>query len=122
MDGRGSDELLGAGRDALAAADWPAARVAFEAALDLDPSSGEALDELSEVANFERDYETSINLKERAFAAYREAGAQVEAADAARWLAFVHATYHGNYSVAAGWLGRGRRCSTGSTSAPPTAG
>jgi hypothetical protein len=30
----------------------------------------------------------------------------VEAADTARWLAFLHGTFHGNFSVASGWMGR----------------
>jgi DNA-binding CsgD family transcriptional regulator len=101
----GAEALLREGSDALIAADWDAARAAFERALEAAPSP-EALDGLSEVANFERDYERSIELKERAFADFRERGQVVEAANVARWLAFMHGTYHGNFSVARGWMGR----------------
>ena len=105
MPSEGADDLIASGRDALAAADWAAARRAFEAACAIEPT-GEALDGLSEVANFEGFYDDAIELKERAFAEYRKAGRSVDAANVARWLAFMHATYHGNYSVAGGWIGR----------------
>src|SRR5918999_1013646 len=29
-----------------------------------------------------------------------------EASHVARWLGFMHATYHGNYAVASGWMAR----------------
>src|SRR5215211_3554734 len=66
----------------------------------------EVLDGLSELAHFEGAYDRAIDLKERAFAAYRLSGMRVEAADTARWLAFLHGTFHGNFSVASGWMGR----------------
>jgi DNA-binding CsgD family transcriptional regulator len=97
--------LLRSGREALAAADWPAARASFERALAIQPGP-EALDGLSDAAHFEGDYPRAIELKERAFAEYVRADRRVEAATLARWLAFLHATYHGSYAVASGWMGR----------------
>jgi tetratricopeptide (TPR) repeat protein len=99
------EDLLRSGREALAAADWEGARSCFEQAQEREESP-EGLDGLSQVAHFEGDYEQAIELKERAFAAYRSSGKRVEAAEIARWLAFLHGTFHGNFSVASGWMGR----------------
>ena len=49
---------------------------------------------------------TAAPLTERAFAAYLSAGRGVEAADRARWLAFLHGAVNSNMSVAAGWMAR----------------
>jgi DNA-binding NarL/FixJ family response regulator len=99
------DRVLRDGWDALAAADWPAARAVFEAAL-AEVETGEALDGLSQALHFQREYDAAIEVKERAFAAYRSEGRPADAADTARWLAFLHGTYHGNYAIASGWMGR----------------
>jgi DNA-binding NarL/FixJ family response regulator len=99
------DRLLHEGWDALAAADWQAARTVFEGAL-AESETGEALDGLSQALHFQREYDAATELKERAFAAYRQEGRLANAADTARWLAFLHGTYHGNYAVASGWMGR----------------
>jgi DNA-binding NarL/FixJ family response regulator len=105
MGPEGADDLLRSGRRALAAADWDGARSFFEQAHECEETP-EALDGLSEVAHFDGEYERAIELKERAFGAYRRAGKRAEAADIARWLAFLHGTFHGNLSVASGWMGR----------------
>jgi DNA-binding CsgD family transcriptional regulator len=99
------DRVLRDGWDALAAADWPAARAVFEVAL-AEAETGEALDGLSQALHFQREYDAATEVKERAFAAYRSEGRPADAADTARWLAFLHGTYHGNYAVASGWMGR----------------
>ena len=101
-------QLVCEGREALAAADWDRARACFEEARELE-GAPEAIDGLSEVANFERDYERAIELKEQALATYRDRGQRVEASHAARWLAFMHATYHGNFTVASGWIAQAER-------------
>lgn len=100
-----SEELLASGRAALADADWETARSCFEQALELD-ETGDALDGLSDATHFLGEYDRAIELKERAFAAYRDEGRPLEASAAARWLAFLHATCHGNFAVASGWAGR----------------
>ena len=105
MGAGSADDLLRRGREALAAADWETASSCFEEAGEVDESA-EALEGLSEAAHFQGDYDRAIELKERAFAAYRRAGKPVEAADIARWLGFLHGTFHGNFAVASGWIGR----------------
>jgi DNA-binding CsgD family transcriptional regulator len=100
-----ADAFLRQGWAALGAADWQTARSCFEQALDR-AESAEALDGLSQATHFLREYDRAIELKERAFAAYRQAADPVKAADTARWLAFLHGTYLGNYAVASGWMER----------------
>jgi DNA-binding CsgD family transcriptional regulator len=99
------ERLPRGGWEALAAADWPTARRSFEEAL-AESESAEALDGLSQALHFQREYDAAIEAKERAFAAYRSEGRPADAADTARWLAFLHGTYLGNFSVASGWMGR----------------
>jgi DNA-binding NarL/FixJ family response regulator/tetratricopeptide (TPR) repeat protein len=105
MDLDAADDLLEAGREALAAADWERARSCFERALELDETA-ETLDSLSRAAHFQGEYDRAIELKERAFAAYRRRGRSVEAAELARWLAFLHGAVHGNMAAANGWMAR----------------
>jgi DNA-binding CsgD family transcriptional regulator len=99
------DRLPREGWEALAAADWPTARRSFEEALAVSESA-EALDGLSLALHFQREYDAAIEVKERAFAAYRREGRPADASETARWLAFLHGTYQGNWSVASGWMGR----------------
>ena len=99
------DRLPREGWEALAAADWPTARRSFEEAL-AESESAEALDGLSQALQFLCEYDAATEVKERAFAAYRREGRPADAADTARWLAFLHGTYNGNYAVASGWMGR----------------
>ncbi len=99
------DRLPHDGWKALGAADWDAARASFEEAL-ADSETAEALDGLSQALHFQRDYDRAIEVKERAFAAYRSEGRPADAANTARWLAFLHGTYHGNWAAASGWMGR----------------
>jgi DNA-binding CsgD family transcriptional regulator len=96
------EDLLHAGREALAAGEWDAARVCFE---QLEESA-EALDGLSQAVHYQGDHARAIELKERAFAAYRRRGRRVEAAELARWLAFLHGAVHGNVAAANGWMAR----------------
>jgi DNA-binding NarL/FixJ family response regulator len=105
MPGESTDRLLEDGWDALAAADWQRARACFENALE-ESETAEALDGLSQAVHFQGDYDRAIELKELAFAAYRRSAKPVEAADTARWLGFLHGTYHGNFAVASGWMAR----------------
>ena len=99
------EQLLREGGEAIATADWERARAYLEEALKLD-GAPEALDGLGEVANFEGDYERAIELKEEAVAAYVERDQPVEASHVARWLGFMHGTYHGSIAVASGWIAR----------------
>ena len=98
-------ELSRRGWEALAAADWDAARSCFERAGE-QAQTPEVLDGLSQVCHFQGEYDRAIELKERAFAAYRRRAKRVKAADVARWLGFLHATCRGNLAVASGWMAR----------------
>ena len=100
--------VLRGGWQALAEADWERARVCFEQASELDESP-EALDGLSQALHFQGEYDRAIGLKERAFAEYRRRGQWAEAADLARWLAFLQVCVHGNLAVGSGWMARAAR-------------
>jgi DNA-binding NarL/FixJ family response regulator len=98
-----ADDLLRRGREALAAADWEGARTCFEHARELGETA-EVLDGLSQAAHFQGAHQEAIELKERAFAAYRRRGLRVQAAEVARWLAFLYGAVHGNRAAANGWM------------------
>jgi DNA-binding NarL/FixJ family response regulator len=97
--------LLRAGQDALRHADWEAARRCFSDACQLEESA-EALDGLGRALHFQGQYAQAIDYTERAFAAYREIGDSVAAADRARWLAFLHGAVNSNMAAASGWMAR----------------
>ena len=100
-----ADELLRLGREALGVADWERARVVFERAAELGETA-EVLDGLGEALQFGGEHRRAIVLKERAFAEYERRGLRVEAAELARWLAFLHVSVHGNVAAANGWMAR----------------
>jgi tetratricopeptide (TPR) repeat protein len=108
MQAETADELLRSGREALAAADWERARSLFEKAGEAGETA-EVLDGLSQAAHFQGQYARAIELKRRAFAAYRRRDMRAEAAELARWLAFLHGTVHGNMAAASGWMARAER-------------
>jgi DNA-binding CsgD family transcriptional regulator len=96
-------DLLRRGREALALADWEGARSCLESALELGETA-ELLDGLSQAAHFQGEHQEAIELKERAFAAYRRRDKRAEAAEVARWLAFLHGAVRGNRAAANGWM------------------
>jgi DNA-binding CsgD family transcriptional regulator len=98
-------DLIRRGWEALSEADWDGARSCFEHAHELGESA-EALDGLSRALHFQGEYTRAIELTERAFATYRQLGRPVEAADRARWLAFLHGTINSNMAAASGWMAR----------------
>ena len=104
MDVATADELLGLGREALAAADWGARP------RDLRAGRGarrerRGLDGLGEALQFGGEHRRAIELKERAFADYERRGLRAEA-ELARWLAFLYVSVHGNVAAANGWMAR----------------
>ena len=103
MDTKSADDLVRSGREALAQADWERARSCFEQAREL-AESAEVLDGLSAAAHFQGEHQEAIQLKERAFAAYRRGGKRAKAAEVARWLAFLYGAVHGNRAAANGWM------------------
>jgi DNA-binding NarL/FixJ family response regulator len=100
-----AEELLRLGREALAAADWQRARALFEQAVELGDSA-EILAGLGEALQFGGEYARAIEVKERAFAEYERRGLGAEAAELARWLAFLHVSVRGNVAAANGWMAR----------------
>ena len=108
MGTAGADRHAQEGWAALARADWASARSSFELAR-AQAETAEVLDGLSQAAHFEGDYDGAIELKELAFAKYRRSRKPVEASNTARWLGFLHGTFHGNFAVASGWMARAER-------------
>jgi DNA-binding CsgD family transcriptional regulator/tetratricopeptide (TPR) repeat protein len=102
----GVTELVEDGHAALARADWDGARASFEQALALAEGDADILDGLGRALHFQGEYAAAIDLTERAFAAYLRERRVVEAADRARWLAFLHGAVNANMSAAAGWMAR----------------
>jgi DNA-binding NarL/FixJ family response regulator len=100
-----ADEFLRLGREALAAADWERARAFFEQAAEFGESA-EVLDGLGEALQFGGEHARAIEVKERALAEYERRGLRAEAAELARWLAFLYASVHGNAAAANGWMAR----------------
>jgi DNA-binding CsgD family transcriptional regulator len=100
-----AEGLIRDGWNALAEADWDAARSCFERAGELRETA-ETLDGLGRALHFQGDYPRAIDVTERAFAAYRKEGMTVDAADRARWLAFLHGAINSNMAVAGGWMER----------------
>jgi DNA-binding CsgD family transcriptional regulator len=99
------DELLRLGREALATADWKRAGALFEQAAEIGETA-EVLDGLGEALQFGGEHARAIEVKERAFAEYERRGLGAEAAELARWLAFLHVSVHGNVAAANGWMAR----------------
>ncbi len=105
MEAGAAESLIRDGWKALADADWDTARSCFERAGEFGETA-EALDGLGRTLHFQGEFSRAIEVTERAFAAYREEGRAVEAADRARWLAFLHGAVNGNLAVASGWMER----------------
>ena len=100
-----ADELLRLGREALGDADWERARAVYEQAAELGETA-EVLDGLGEAMQFGGEHGRAIELKERACAEYERRGLRAEAAELARWLAFLHVSVRGNVAAANGWMAR----------------
>lgn len=94
------------GRAALSRAEWAEARACFERAAAVEPEAPEVLDGLSESYWWLGEWYQSRELRERAFARYRAAGAPREAARAAIWLANEYLVATGNRAAWNGWLER----------------
>lgn len=92
------------GRASLAACDWAEARACFEEAVAREETP-EALDGLGQAIYWQGDYPTALELREHAYAGYREAGDRPNAALVAYQLAMLHGLIYGNGAALNGWLG-----------------
>jgi len=90
------EDLVSRGHEALAAGDSTTARAWFEQAGD----SAEALDGLGQALQLQGEFDAAIEVKARAFAAYRSAGRVTDAAVVARWTAFLHGCVYGDIPAA----------------------
>jgi LuxR family maltose regulon positive regulatory protein len=99
---------LDAGNQALARGDWPAARLAFEAALQAEDGP-EALEGLGLAAWWLDLADVVFDVRERAYRLYRERDDHVSAARMAVWLAWDTAAFRGEQAIANGWLQRAKR-------------
>src|SRR4051812_40386632 len=100
------EEARTEGREALARADWPAARVFFDAELARDAEDADALDGLGEALWWIGEWARARELREKAYARYRTLGRRIEAARAAIWLANEYYVSQLNRAAWNGWLER----------------
>jgi DNA-binding CsgD family transcriptional regulator/predicted negative regulator of RcsB-dependent stress response len=101
-----TDALARAG-EALMRGSWQEARALFETSLS-EQETPEALEGLGVAASWLDDAETSENVRERAYRAYRERGDRLEAARVAMSIAMTHIGFMGAPAVARGWLRRAK--------------
>jgi DNA-binding CsgD family transcriptional regulator len=99
---------LEAGHEALERGDWPAARLAFDTALQAEESA-EALEGLGLAAWWLDLADVVFDVRERAYRLYRERDDHVSAARMAVWLAWDTAAFRGEQAIASGWLQRAHR-------------
>jgi DNA-binding CsgD family transcriptional regulator len=103
-----AEAALVAGTAALEAGDWPAAKSAFEAAVDRE-ASAEALLGLGQAVWWLGDVAASVRLRARAYAGFRRRGDAARAAEVALRLSLTYRANLGNRAAAAGWLARAER-------------
>jgi LuxR family maltose regulon positive regulatory protein len=104
----GPVDHLGAGHAALGRGDWQAARLAFEAAVQIQEQP-EALEGLGLAAWWLDSADLVFDVRERAYRMYREQDNGLGAARMAVWLAWDTVAFRGEHAVANGWLQRAHR-------------
>jgi DNA-binding CsgD family transcriptional regulator len=97
-----------AGQAALRAADWPAARASFEAAL-AERDAPEAHDGLGIALWWLNQIRASHDHRTRAYIGFKQRGMLRAAAVIAAWLAREQVFLHGNASAMKGWFARAER-------------
>ena len=100
-----SETRCAEGHQALAHADWEAARTAFEAALEAEETP-EAHDGLGRALWWLRDVDAAIGHRERAYADFRRRDDLDRALRIALWLATEYLEAVGNEPASRGWLAR----------------
>jgi DNA-binding CsgD family transcriptional regulator/tetratricopeptide (TPR) repeat protein len=91
---------------AAAAGDWEGAKSHFEAIVDDEDPSAEALDGLGRVLWWLKDVPGAIEIRSRAFAAYKDEEKTEQAARVAVWLSRELRSLFRNDAAASGWLAR----------------
>ena len=104
----GPVDHLSTGHVALSRGDWHAARLAFEAAIQIQEQP-EALEGLGLAAWWLDSADLVFDARERAYRTYREQDNGLGAARMAVWLAWDTAAFRGEHAVANGWLQRAHR-------------
>ena len=99
---------MAAGSRSLTKGRWSEATASFEAALAMGESA-EALSGLGEALFYRGDLARAVEVRERAYVAFRNAGDAAAAARMALWLAMQHGAGLTNAAVANGWVGRAER-------------
>jgi tetratricopeptide (TPR) repeat protein len=102
------DVLHQAGKVALGAGEWEAARVSFQAALEQEESA-EALYGLGTALYWLAETEAAVHALERAHAEFRHRPDPAQAGFIAVELCLYYAASLGNLAAARGWLGRAAR-------------
>jgi DNA-binding CsgD family transcriptional regulator len=97
------------GFEALARADWQAARTALESAVEDGDESPEVLDALGRALWWLRESEGAVVQRERAYAGFRRTGELARDARIALWLSREYAIVWRNEAAANGWLARAER-------------
>lgn len=97
------------GLTALAGYDWVAAAACFESVLAEENSSAVALDGLGWALYWQGRYPEALELRERAFAAFRSGGELERAAEVAVHLAMLHGLIYDNGAAVNGWLAHAER-------------
>ena len=100
-----ADALIGAGNEALKAAQWDAAEEAFLAALDLG-ESGDALFGLGIARWWSGEAEQSVRCWERAYTAFQKSAEPGQAVLTAGYLCLAYRMSLGNDAAARGWLAK----------------
>jgi DNA-binding NarL/FixJ family response regulator len=109
--------LVEAGRAALAAGEWAAAREAFEASLERE-TSAEAFEGLGMACRWLGEQETAIRVLQRAYRLHRQASDARGAARVALQLCFGECYFHADVAVGLGWLERAERLLEGTEPGP----
>jgi DNA-binding NarL/FixJ family response regulator len=106
--GEEAGPLVEAGRAALAAGEWAAAREAFQASIDEAPSAA-AFEGLGAACRWVGEQEEAIRALQRAYRLYRQAGDPRAAARTAVQLCLGECYFHADVAVGLGWVERADR-------------
>ena len=110
---------LAAGLAAVGEGRWADAATALGAVVDGDDHAPpEALAALGEATWWLGEPARSLDLRERAYAAFRQRGDRVQAALTAMSVCIVHKANYGNAAAAGGWMGRAERLFEGDDAGP----